>query len=276
MFRKVMLVFLALVFCAVVVAGIDLARHWMAADRLENAGVELDVWSYRFSGAVVPAGYAAGDPRSWLVRWQKMIAFPRYAGLAFPPRGRGQLVVDRSVLRDLALLGVVAIDLRDCRGLTPAVMSDLSRNTSVGTLIVTDCDVTNEGLNLLWSGCPNLNAVQFMRKDIGDEAFRNVKAARALKFLNLRDVAITNQTMVYLREAPRLEQLVLADVGVGEECGPLLAAMPRLRSVDLRGVRAGAAIREKLQVLRPDITVFMDPGEIGDGQSESGGNLRAP
>jgi len=258
MFRKVMLVFLALAFCALVVAGIDVARHAMAAHRLENAGVDLDQWHYRFSESGVPSGYVDDDPGSWRVRWRRMIASPESAVLDFRLRGSARLLVDRSLLRDLALLEVEAIYWGDCRGLTPAVMSDLSQNSSLRTLYLTDCDVTNEGLNLLWSGCPNLRQAHFMRQDIGDEAFRNVKAARALRLLALERVSITNQTIVYLHEAPHLEELYLMEVNVGEECGPLLAAMPRLRTVALHRVEAAGVIRDKLRELRPDIEVFMD------------------
>jgi hypothetical protein len=273
MFRKVILVFLALAFCGLVVVGIDLARRWKAADRLERAGVGLDQWHYRFSGADVPAASWNGDPGNW----HRMIASPGRAVLAFPVRGREQIVMDRSILRDLALLGVEHIELFECRGLTPAVMSELARNSSVRTLVVTVGDATNEGVNLLWSGCPNLTKVQFiMPTDIGDDAFRSVKAARELKVVNLWGVDITNQTMVYLREAPHLEELVLSTVGVGEECGPLLATMPQLRRVELHDVKAAVVIRGKLRALRPDITVITNPRELRDGQSEIGGNVRSP
>jgi len=272
MFRKVMLFFLALAFCGVVVAGIDLTRHWRAAERVDSSGADLSHWHYRFSGAAAPAGYCEGALQSWPVRWHRMITFPQRAVVEFPPPGVEQMVVDRLLLRDLALLGVEDIGLYECRGLTPAVMSELSGNSSVRMLSVTYCDVTNEGANLLWSGCPKLEAVQFYGNDIGDEAFRNVKAARALKLVDLANAALTNQTIVYLREAPHLEQLILADASVGEDCGPLLAAMPRLRRVDLRGVTGAVAIGKRLRALRPDITVFTNPREIRDWRSEIGGN----
>jgi hypothetical protein len=268
MFRKVMLVFLALAFCALVVAGIDLARHAMAARRLENAGVRLRDWHYRFSGKTAPARYGYHDLQSWRGSWRRMIAIPRQASLFSRQPSVRQMVVDRKVLRDLALLEVEEIEMFDCRGLMPEVMSELSRNASLRVLLVARCDVTNEGVNLLWSGCPHLKQVQFMRKDIGDDAFRNVKAASALRRLNLSGVAITNQTIVYLREAPRLEKLVLADVRIGEDCGPLLAAMPRLRRVDLGDVKAAAAIRERLRVLRPDITWICERAGMEGGVVE--------
>jgi len=268
MFRKVMLVFLALVFCAFVVAGIDLVRHAMAGRRLENAGVRLRDWHYRFSGKAAAVSYGYDDLQSWRGRWRRMIAVPRQASLFSRQPAVLPMMVDRKVLRDLALLGIEEVEMYDCRGLTPDVMSELSRNGSLRVLIVARCDVTNEGLNLLWPGCPNLQAVQIVRNGIGDEAFRDVKAARALKVFGLWYLDISQQTIAYLAEAPSVERLALGDLRVGEEWGPPLAAMRQLRRVQLQDVTAGGVILQRLRVLRPDIMVTLDSGESGRERME--------
>jgi len=253
-FRKGVLLILALIFCALVVVGIDVARHVVAIRSLERKGVTLYDWHYRLSGGIVHGRFTDAPAGSWRGRLHRMIGSPRSCAAY-------SIALDRSLVRDLAVLGVSELRLSDCAGLTPAVMADVARLTSLRMLVLyaSESDLTNESVDALWAGLPNLEVFCLQRKGIGDDAFRSVGAARKLNTVIVLGAGISAKTIEYLRAVPRLETIELAWVNVTEECVPALAAMPALRKVSVRNVRGGWMIREELRTLRPDVEVVYFP-----------------
>ena len=86
MFRKSLYSLLALLACALILAGIDVARHVLAIQHLEKAGVGLGRWHYRFSGAVTSEAFADAPEGSWRAILLRAIATPleaRFEGVLY-------------------------------------------------------------------------------------------------------------------------------------------------------------------------------------------------
>jgi hypothetical protein len=257
MLRKALLSILALFFCALVVVLIDGVRRERAIDRLEKKSIGFEKWRYRLTGVEVsPFTLLHAPEGTWREFFVRVIATPRRA---FLTDYIGKMPVDPSMGRDLAVLQIEELDLFSCSGLTPEVVSDLSKISSMRVLLLDDCDLPNEGVNRLWSQMPNLEYVCVEETGVTGDGFRDVKTARNLKRLSLAGIGITDEAIARVREAPALEQLDLFVATVTEDCAPLLASMPSLRKVTLRNVSAGAAIGEKLRSLNPRVAVETEP-----------------
>jgi hypothetical protein len=253
--RRAFLFLAGLAACALIVAGIDVARHFLAIRRIDKTA-GLSDWHYRLSGRPAPSRYPDSPAESWRGFSQRLIASPRTAYfLTIVYSSDRHLEVGPSTMRDLTTLQVEEAWFLDCRGLTPAAMAELSGNHSLHTLKIDSCDLTNEELDLLWSRLPNLESVHLHGFTIGDQGFQNVKGARHLKYLALEDTGITTETIARLRDAPSLEKLFLSGVNLTEDYAAPLATLPGLRSLEVNGLSVGASIRERLRTLNPTIEV---------------------
>ena len=262
MFRKTILSIVALIFCGLVVLVIDGVRRVMAIERLEKQSVIFDEWNYRYSRTAAPRNFPDAPAGSWHGHFQRIIASPRRAVIAtyiYDTANLLKMEVKASMMRDVAVLGIDDLFIWDCQRLSPETMSALSQLSTLRTLFVHHSGLANEELNRLWSRMPALESLTVDEREIGDDAFRDVKAARKLRELDLSEAGITDRAIAHLRDSTSLEGLSLNGVAVTEDCAPLLAAVPALRSVRLVDVRAGHAISEKLRGLNPKIVVKVEP-----------------
>lgn len=249
MLRKTLYLFLALIACALIVAVFDGVRHARALARLEERGVYFQGWCYRISGG------SAADPenatsklRAWL---QWMIAAPRIVVLA-------NTTVEESMVRDLAVLRIESLHLRFCQGLSPAVMKQLSGISSIQWFDVAESNLTDEGLNLVWSGLPDLEGVIVTSDRIGPDGLRDIHRARKLRTLEL-DLGrpeIGDWVLARVREAAGVEELGLGGMRITEATAALLAGMPALREVSWMHDDPDAGLIEKLETRNPPVKVY--------------------
>jgi len=256
MLRKGFLLILALLVSALAVVGIDGLRRERAIERLEKESMSLADWHYRFSGVKIAMYPPPRGTRRGFLR--RMISSPRQVHM-YARRDQQQFTLDRTFMRDLALLEIEDLMIIDCRGLSPDVVSGLAKVSSIRVLLLYNCDITNEGMNSLWSQLPNLEVAYLSSGGLGDEALQNVEAGHKLKKLYLPGPGFTNQAIEHLAKLPHLEELNLNEFGGTEDSVPLLAAMPSLRIVSLLHMGTAAAFRDKLQVLNPGIKVRLPP-----------------
>lgn len=207
-------------------------------------------WRYHVTDTPLAYPVYAPSNRGMRVRWQRVIARPSVVSLRKGTR------VDEAVVRDLTAIGVQYLDLHQCQGLSPAVVGEFSRLSALREIRFWRGDLTDEGLNRLWSsGPPALANVSIESSVIGDDGFRDVKASRQLRQLTLWKLPISNRTIAQLRELPKLEQLDLAVDGLTEDCTASLAAMPALRKVRFSEIHSDPTWRVKLKALNPAIIV---------------------
>ncbi len=254
MLRKAISLVLALIVCAMIVAGIDCVRHAMAIGRLEKKSVTFEIWHYRFTGVDVPDSLRDATPGTWREKLRRLIATPQVAFL-WSTVDETRPGFDRSIIPDLTPLRIEEFTIGSYRGLTSAVASELSKVSSIHWLSIDDCDLANEDLNRLWTQMPNLEVVMLEGTEFSDRGFQDVRAARNLGRLVLHGMGINDATIAHLREAPGLEELDMTWVGVTKDSASLLAAMPALRKVKLQDVSAGTAIAVELRMLNPKIAV---------------------
>jgi hypothetical protein len=163
--RKAVLFLAGLIACGLILVVIDVARHYLAIRRLEKHLDLLD-WRYRFASEPPPLTSSEAPlgqfpdipPANWHGQLQRAIASPHSALIWIRPDER-KIEVDRSMMRDLAVLRVEGLAMHDCHGLTPEVLSELSKNSALRTLTIRNCDAKSEGVNPLWSQLPQLEVV---------------------------------------------------------------------------------------------------------------------
>jgi hypothetical protein len=245
MIRKALLFVSAAVFCVVIIAGIDGAVGWRATNRLIEGEVNMGDWRLRINGARVrDPGGAVSPLQRHLVR---AFATPSSVHLEAPN-------LRPYVMRDLQFLGgVKTVTMSYQKGLTPAMMEELSHLKSIKQLSLDECGITDEGLNLLWGKLPELQEVWLDHTGISDEGLKDVAAARELKTLSLIATGVSDQTLARLRELPKLWFLDLRSTHFTEESAGLLAVIPALKCVNYPRTDAGRRACVQLRTLNPSI-----------------------
>ena len=225
MLRKALYVFVALAVSVLVLLGFDCARHAMAIGRLEKKGAVLDHWRYRLLER--PMAWSVDSQASVLGRLQRCVVHPQVVNLNAVP-------LNESLTRDLDVAGVETLYLSDCPDFPTDFVRQLGSCRSIRVLGVAHSGLSNDVLNLFWSGMPNLEDVDINSYNtnlISDDGFSEIKQARKLKRLALAGPPIGRHVIARLCEAPALEVLILWDARVSEESAAALAAMPSLRSL---------------------------------------------
>ena len=262
MLRKAIYCFLALLVCAVIVVGIDVARHYLAIERLQQKHVHLAQWRYRVGGDEYKApigelilyGNSEEDlPRERRAWRRHLVASPDLMILTGKP-------IDERTVRDLAILRMSELCLQSCTGLTTAMMTELSGISSIRTLEVGRCDATSDGLNLLWSRLPDLEFVDVTNVGLLDDtAFRDIKKAQKLNRLDLRGQwKSIDQVLAQVSEAPAVEKLVIEYGGTMEASAERLASMPALKQVNWVYAQPPAAFLARLKSLQPRLKLTLN------------------
>jgi hypothetical protein len=248
MLRKAFYLLLALIACAFIVAGFDAVRHARAIDRLLKSRAHLGGWTYRFSG------YQLGDPRraegSLRAWWLRTAAEPEVVCF-------GRCTVDEPMARDLAVVRMKNLLVLNCQ-VSPAAMKELSGISSIHQLNVCRSNVTDESLNLVWTGLPNLQVLAVSNHGIGEDAFRDIRRARRLIGLYWNGRNITDGVIARLREAPALEHLTVDTDGplaITPASARVLAGMPALREVTWPDEPPDAAFLATLKELNPKLKI---------------------
>lgn len=246
MSRKILYFLLVTLVWALVIAGVDAVRHARALRHLEARPAVFDYWHYRIGGgeALAPVQVEPGL-RAW---WQAMVAVPGYVSLE-------QTTVDELVVRDLARIRMNSLAMTDCQGLSPALMREISSITSIHWFVSNDSDLTDEGLQLLWSGLPDLETAVVRSDRIGEDGFRTIGRACKLRDLILGGRGITDQVIAQVSAAPAVESLALDHAAVTEACAPFLAGMPPLRQVGWITPELDAGLVTRLKALNPKLAV---------------------
>ena len=260
--RKIVAVFLAAAFCALVTGGIVFALRFFSVRHLEQSGVSLSEWRSRFTGKHLndpdPATLSFGGVFERITGYPESVAFLN-SRLSPDPEYEKPWNLSAADIRCLRRLGpVTGMRFFDARGLTPASVAELSRISSLRDIDLANCDITDEGFNLLWRSLPHLERIMVDNCPIGDEGLRDVASARKLQILVLFAPNIGDTGVERLRELPELSALNLAQTGVTEASVESLASMPALREVHLPATTTGQRMLEKLLVLKPNISVIKD------------------
>jgi len=242
MLRKAFLILAAAtVFAAIVV---DVARRWMAAGRLEKIHAGMGEWEYRLTHQKTPDPDELSPFRRKLL---PIIAHPTFVTM-------DNLALAESTGRDLRILGGMdSVTLYGAKGLTPAIVADLSRIHTITFLGIDGSDITDDELNLLWRGLSELQSAEMEKIAIGDEGLRDVAHARKLKTLDISHTRIADRAVNYMRGLPHLDSLDLYDTQVTEQSAEALASLPALTEVLFPNSEAGRRLREKLKSLNPAI-----------------------
>jgi len=244
MFRKILWFLIVTIVWALVLTGIDGVRHARALRHLEARHAIFDDWHFRIVGGEALA--PAHEERGLRARWQAMVAVPGYVGLE-------QTTLDEPTVRNLALIRMGSLAVTECRGLSPALMTEVSRITSIHWFVSNDSDLTDEGLCLLWSGLPDLETAVVRSDRIGADGFRTIGHARKLRELILGGRGITDQVIAQVSAAPAVQSLALDHAAVTEACAPFLAGMPPLRSVGWITPELDAVLVKRLKALNPKL-----------------------
>lgn len=243
MLRKTLYLFLGLLACALIVAGIDGVRHARALDRLDQRRLQLIDWRYRLGGGTLDGPrFPEGRLRAW---WRRLVASPRCVHLF-------DGALDGSVVRDLAVVRMDELWLEQPVIASPDLMRKLSGISSIHQLDIGQCYVTDEALNLVWS-FPNLETISIYNGEIGEDAFRDIHDALHLRRLTLRGWNITGEVIARVHEAPGLESLNLNRVHLTEASIPFVASMPALREVNWEHVHPDPAFVARLKAANPKL-----------------------
>jgi hypothetical protein len=250
MLRKALYCILVLLLCVFVVVGIDVVRRAMAIRRLETKRVAFRDWRYRITHSEAP--YPEDAKFALHELWQRSASTPQSAVLDL-------VALDESVARDLTTSRVEALFVTHCSGFTPRVAAELCERSSIRELIVQSSDMTDEALNLMWKGLPDLERVNVACAQIGGDGFREIGKARKLTELDLLGEKINDRVMARLREAPALKQLFLGTESITEQSVSSMASMPALSQVTLMHSRGNNTLAASLQQRRPQLTVIVSP-----------------
>jgi hypothetical protein len=246
MLRKTIYCILALLMCALIVVGIDCARRSIAIGRLDQKRVEFVDWNYRITRGVAPDPLKADyQIQGWL---RRMIEFPRAAV-------RRRMVANPEMARDLVAVQMQELFVMDCPDFSPRVVAELCGRTSIRRMVVENSGFTDESLNLLWTGLPELDEVILTRAQVGVNGFRDIGKARKLKHLYLHLENIDNPMIARIGAAPALERLIYGLAELPEDAAPAIAAMPALSEVFLQESDANTRLAAKLRELNPGISV---------------------
>jgi hypothetical protein len=247
--RKALLVIAAVIFCTVIVAGINGVQRWRAVGRLEKQGTEFGNWNLCLSNTPVPNPTGVAPFLGHLLH---AVASPRTVYFE-------SMEISTSMMQDLRVLGGTdSLSATYVKGLSPKVVVELSGNSSIIDLVVNGSDITDEGLNLLWCSLPKLKWMGVAGTGVGDDGLRDIACARWLESLDLTDTRITDRSMERLRVLPRLQHLDLSGTRVTEESAAALSTMPALKTVVLPTTETGVRLRERLERLNPGIEAQMN------------------
>jgi hypothetical protein len=211
----------------------------------------MDQWTYRLLDRPV-SGVVASHPINFKW-WRWMVAYPRTAMIF-------AAWMDESQARDLNFAGVKHLSVTSCRNFSPAVARQLAQRSSIQVLSIEDTDLNDEGLDLLWSGLPELETLDIASSHpLTGDGFSGIKNARKLKSVALRVLSVQAGMIAHLREAPALEELTLRGVMITPEDAALIASMPALRRVRFVDTSPGANLLGEMQQRNPKLKVDVTP-----------------
>jgi hypothetical protein len=247
MIRKARSILLLLAVCGLGVVSVDCARHAMAIERLLHKPVIMDDWTYRLLDRPV-SGFVASHSIQ-LKWWRFMVAYPRTATLFATS-------MDEAQARDLNFTGVKHLNVTSCRNFSPSVARQLAQRSSIQVLSIEDSDLADEGLDLLWSGLPDLKTLDIASSHpLTGDGFNGIKNARKLKSMTLNVPSVQAGVIAHLREAPALEELTLLGMIITPEDTATIASMPALRRVLFANVKADASALAEIQRRNPKLKV---------------------
>jgi hypothetical protein len=186
-------------------------------------------------------------PSRWLhAWWLRIVASPRRVMLT-----RGDL--DQSTVQDLALVQMSELQLPSCR-LTPSVIIKLCGIHSIRRLQLSHSEVTDEGLNIVWSHLPELEEIFVNSDSLSDEGFREIKNARHLKKLTVWGAPkMTGQVIARMCDAPALKVLELDQVPTSDAAALRLAGKPGLREINWEWTAPDASFVTRLKAINPHL-----------------------
>ncbi len=167
-------------------------------------------------------------------------------------------VAEQDVLDISELSNINYLNLSDSKVVsTEKCMTAIGRMTLLRWLIVSHCDVTDNGLLQLCK-LPRLESLTVELSNLSENAFK-VPRWKKLKILNISFTkSITDVTIEQIAANTKLHNLNLqGDVGVTDKCIPHLTKMQYLSVVDLSGTMVTKRGAEALKKNRPRLRVRM-------------------
>ncbi len=250
MLRRIIYGILGALLCTLAAVGIDTWLRVQALERMEKREVNFGHWCYRVVGGDAHSPDELRFWGPWYVWRQRVIARPDMVILTQKP-------LDAQMLRDLATTRMAEVCLQGCEGLTPAVMGELYGITALRGLDINGGDLTDEGLNPVWTRVPDLGFVSVDCRLLTEKGFRDIGQARKLVRLDLRGKwKALDPVIARVAEAPALQRLVIEDGETMEACAEQLAGMPALKEIQWIYGQPHAPFIARLKALKPGLKLI--------------------
>jgi len=98
----------------------------------------------------------------------------------------------------------------------PATLERVGRLPRIGTLILQDTPITDEGLQLL-ANLTQLQHLSLANTQITDAGLQHLKGMTQLEWLNLDSTRVSDAGLEQIKDLPTLRRLVLTHTGVTDE-----------------------------------------------------------